>query len=388
MRAFTCVACLPYPIGSDWWRAAIRVTCISLWSLLGGLAVQAQAVPAGPVQDTSVRTLAIDRSFALPAGGVVHLDMGVPVELTVSSRPQAHLLVRGQGKGYTAQLTPLSPPEAGSPQGMRIRLSQEGLPTTQGASSPDASAPVQVQLSLPPGSVLRGQIGQGRVVIGKLDGEVFLDAGKADLTLQDGAGKRFITTRQGNITCQGGWFTQAYFSAMMGSIELQNIRGQIDAQAGSGALMVHSPTQPLQASLQNGLTRLRVGEGDVQASVYGGRLDFTWTGKADVQGQRFDFSARQGELTLRFPDRMGLELNLDQTESEAATAAPGTAPAGTTPGKKMDSEFALGRLPAAKRLTHQGNRLLVTQGQQRLNGGGNPLMIHAFDSLVYLKKNR
>jgi|GEM_PF-4209386 len=349
-------------------------------------------VQASSPTDTTIKAIDLQKSFAQT--GLV-LQLTVPVKLTLShaAGTQHQVSIKGSGPGYQARAEEVT--TTGQPPVIVVSLTQAGYATGNTSPGSTATQPVEVAIQLAPNSSLQGQVSSGTIVINGLEAaQLTLDLGQGDVEVGNSSGHFYLSTRQGNLSCHQSDLT-GNLAAPSGSITLAGSRGRFSASAGSGSISVNTPTQQVSAQLSGGAdgsVRLVAAEGDVQASVYKGNLDFTWAGPAQATGLHFDFMAQQGAMDLHFPEAFSLDMNLDQVQTVTGTAGNGAQPvsaalpvAGNTTGK-MQSEFAKASLPAEKIVTHQGKRLAITQGRQLINGGRNLLMIHAADSQVYLKK--
>jgi hypothetical protein len=93
-------------------------------------------------------------------------------------------------------------------------------------------------------------------------------------------------------------------------------------------------------------------------------------------------------MTLYLPETLGVDAELDQistNDKDKPAPGPGDGPAPVSV-SSLESDFALGTLPAAKTFTHQGKAHTLVQVRRKINNGGHRLQIHAADSQIKLKK--
>jgi hypothetical protein len=364
--------------------------CLLLWvaGSLWATPLKAQNTP-----------IAINRTIDILPGSVLKVTSALPIELklTGNAKKQVAIGLDLQGQALDASVT--TTPLAGS-QGKTILVQIA-------AQTPAAHVKSgRLTLSVPDSMVCLFTLSEGQLWFARATVNATLTLGKGDVRINQLGGKMTAFVRQGSISCDNSQL-KANFTVPSGMIALSSCSGTILAQGPDNSLSIRSSTQEqknnpkstsqLQASLQKGRLVLKASQEDISAQLRNGVLDFQWKGDRKTAGYKLDFQAFNSTLNLDLPDGFSMDLNLDQSQSEAfltASQPTSTEPAATRPigpqqgkGKKMklESEFAL-TAPSEKEITRQGRKMKVAQGRQVIEGGANKVTIHATDSEVNFRK--
>lgn len=330
--------------------------------------------------DTTSRVIHVQKSFTLAAGGLVRLELQVPTQVVVtgSNGDRVEIEIKARGRRLQEEVRQVD-------KAVVVGLRQVMAGQIPGSELP---SPATVTIRLPRRLVLEGMVQGGQVSLSGVQGELRLQVNNATLRVDDCTLTGILSVQEGNVTCRNTTLN-GMVSAFRGSLSLTRMRGRFSASAAGGQVSVNSPDQPADASFQPDGVTLAVREGDVEATVRGGTLDFTWEGNRNTAGRRFRFSALNGDLLLRFPEGMSLDTQVDQTSADPVETAQvgGGMPAKGPESRRMrmDSDFAMA-IPAEKPISHRGKTLAVRQGRQVINGTGNFLAIHASESGISLRK--
>lgn len=238
-----------------------------------------------------------------------------------------------------------------------------------------------IHIKVPLTMIMRASLTEGDITLANLQGETFLETRKGNIKGENIGGKVFLSTQEGFLQLTGGVATGS-LTAHQGSITLTNVKGQLDASSFAGHFSIQSLKQSFDASIEGNAVNLAVKEGNVQASVYKGILNVQWLSTSSIKNGKINLSAHEGDLVLRLPDGIGMDISIEQVQSQHVTTV------GSITMPSLESEFDLGFLPLGKEFTHQGKKNHLKQVQKTVAGGGNQVQIFAVDSKISLQKSR
>lgn len=325
-----------------------------------------------PGADQKIQT---ETHFRTTTGQRLELDLATAANVTLTGWDKEEVVVQVDLEGQYLEVT--SRQEEGVVY-VRSRYTQ----TTDAAFSRGT-----IQIKVPYQLSVKGELTRGDVTLRELRGQTQLTTGPGFLTGYDLQGELHLEARNGQVELLGGHIEGTVY-AQQGSVKVSDLRGKFTAGAGAGQFSVNSFSQPVHGQIGLARLQLTVSEGDVDARAFRSTMDVTWQGDPEKARHNLSLSGTNSRMTLYLPETLGLDAELDQVSTDdkdkpAAGPGDGTQPVAVS---SLESDFALGTLPAAKTFTHQGKAHKLVQVRKKINNGGNKLHIRATDSQVKLKK--
>jgi translation initiation factor IF-1 len=312
--------------------------------------------------DTTHTKVALEKEFSITTSKQLSVFLSSNAQITITQWNQPKVWVKLELEGNSLQAACEQLPE-----GVLIS-SQFSTVTSLGTSSGT------IQLKIPADMQITVQLLQGSLTLSQIQGTIRGNIQEGDISLSDVEGGVELSTQKGNVTCRGGQL-EGSITTNAGNVLVNQVKGTFTGAAPNATFSVASPSQVVEASLLPGNVRLKVAEGDVQATTFDANLEVT-VGKGAVGSgpQDITLTATHGELTLRVPPQFPMEASLEHVR---------TTPTGAV--CQTSSDFDLGPTPSETSFQHQGKTIRVAQVKKNL-GGGNQVTIRVVDGKVNLKK--
>jgi hypothetical protein len=331
--------------------------------------------PATARQPGPVQHIQLEKTFHTTTGQRLELGLATTATVTLMGWDKEAVVVEVDMEGQYLEVT--SRQEEGVVY-VRSRF-------TQVADAAFARGTVRVKL--PYGLAVRGKLTGGDLTLRELRGETQIQTGEGFITGYDLQGQLLLEAYKGQVELFGGHI-EGEINALHGSIKVSELRGRFALAAEAGQFSVNSFAEPVHGQIKGGQMTLSVRDADVKGDAFKSNMEVSWQGDPGQAKHHLSLSGTNSRITVYLPETLGLDAEFDQlsTDNQEKPAPGPPAPNAPVTTSSLESDFALGTLPAARTFTHQGKPHKLVQVRRKINNGGHQLQVQAANSQVKLKK--